>query len=88
MRLCGSVREFESPPLVPGRTYTYEVHARWVGANCREVVRNRTLTVRAGDRLEVDLNAAPAQCTGGEEERPTLRTQPLPLQRNAPPPGD
>lgn len=53
-RQTGPVREFESPPLRPGRDYAYEVRARWT-ENGQSVERDRTVTVRAGDRLNIDL---------------------------------
>ncbi len=83
----GAVRTFQSPPLTPGRTYTYNLRARWRGEDGRDVVRTRRLTVHSGDHLEVDLNPATAmqRAEEPEPERPTLRTQPLPM-RNAPRP--
>ena len=43
------------------------------------MVRSRHLTVRAGDHLQVDLTRAlMPQATESEDERPALRTQPLP----------
>jgi uncharacterized protein (TIGR03000 family) len=65
----GSAREFVSPPLTPGKDYTYTVHARWM-QNGQEVDRDRTLTVHAGDRLNLDLMAAAPP--------PATRTAPLP----------
>lgn len=84
MSETGSAREFQSPPLEPGRSYTYDVRATWKGEDGREVVRSRRLTVRAGDHLEVDLNRA-LMPRAEEDQRPTLRTQPLPLLRDARP---
>jgi uncharacterized protein (TIGR03000 family) len=55
----GMVRRFVSPPLTPGRTYTYNLKAKWTD-NGREVVEARTLDVQAGDWLNVDF-MAPAQ---------------------------
>jgi uncharacterized protein (TIGR03000 family) len=84
MKEEGAVRAFQSPPLEPGRTYHYDLRAAWRTEGGKEVVRTRRLTVRAGDRLEVDLNGGAMQRAGETEEpRPTLRTQPLP-SRNVP----
>jgi uncharacterized protein (TIGR03000 family) len=77
----GALRQFQSPPLTPGRNYSYDVRATWKDKEGREIVRSRRLTVRAGDHLDVDLTRAtmpPADEV--EETRPQLRTEPLPLR--------
>jgi uncharacterized protein (TIGR03000 family) len=43
----GAVRRFVSPPLPPGREYSYEVRVGWKDAG-REVTQSRRLAVRAG----------------------------------------
>src|SRR5262249_10294447 len=43
----GAVREFESPPLTPGRRYTYQVRARWK-ENGHEVTQTQKVEVTAG----------------------------------------
>jgi uncharacterized protein (TIGR03000 family) len=48
----GPERRFVSPPLVPGKEYVYEVTVRWQEGG-REVTRNRSLPVRAGERLNI-----------------------------------
>jgi uncharacterized protein (TIGR03000 family) len=53
-RQTGAERVFVSPQLTPGRTYTYEVVARWA-ENRRTVERKRTLKVRADMWASVDL---------------------------------
>jgi uncharacterized protein (TIGR03000 family) len=57
----GSDREFTSPPLTPGKAYTYEVKARWmVSGEPREQTRkvtvhaNQTTTVDFGRVAEID----------------------------------
>jgi uncharacterized protein (TIGR03000 family) len=50
----GSRRLFISPPIKPGQNYTYHIKAKWT-ENGREVVRTRTVPVRAGERVMVDL---------------------------------
>jgi uncharacterized protein (TIGR03000 family) len=52
--LTGSSREFTSPPIQPGRPYSYEIHARWV-AGGREVEQTQNVGFRAGDRLTVNF---------------------------------
>jgi uncharacterized protein (TIGR03000 family) len=52
----GSLRSFVSPPLAAGRSYAYDVRARWTeNGKVREA--NRTVQVHAGDRLQVNLPA-------------------------------
>jgi uncharacterized protein (TIGR03000 family) len=43
----GPVREYESPPLTPGKTYTYTIQARW-NDNGREVTQTKKVDVAAG----------------------------------------
>jgi uncharacterized protein (TIGR03000 family) len=51
----GTVREFESPPIQPGRFFSYDVKAKWPeGGKNVEFVRH--ITVRAGDRTTVDFS--------------------------------
>jgi uncharacterized protein (TIGR03000 family) len=45
----GRLRSFVSPPLQPGRNYSYEIRARWMEAG-RPVEETRKINVRAGDR--------------------------------------
>jgi uncharacterized protein (TIGR03000 family) len=55
----GTVREFVSPPMSPGRDYTYEIRARWkVDGN--EVSQNRRITVHAGEQVSISF-AEPVQ---------------------------
>jgi uncharacterized protein (TIGR03000 family) len=55
----GFVREFESPPVAPGRFYTYDIKAR-LSAGGRNVETVRHITVKAGDRITVDFSRPPA----------------------------
>ena len=45
---------FQSPPLDPGRNYTYEVRARWT-EDAKEVSQTRKVRVRIGQRVTVDF---------------------------------
>lgn len=54
-RQRGDDRFFESPPLEAGKSYRYEVKAEWTDDNGEKVERTRTLHVRAGTRVSVDL---------------------------------
>ena len=82
----GPSRQFQSPPLDPGRSYTYDVRATWRAEGGQEVTRNRRLTVRAGDHLELDFNRGLLPPAEPENERPMLRTQPMPLRERSPAP--
>lgn len=51
----GSYRIFESPPLEPGKIYSYKVKARWTNAKGEIVERTRTLQIHAGTYVKLDL---------------------------------
>ena len=48
----GSVRQFISPPLEPGRYFTYQLRVRWTDDG-RPVERTRRLTVYGGERIDI-----------------------------------
>src|SRR5262249_9914799 len=50
----GRVRLFDSPPLTPGKDYTYDVKATW-SEDGKEVTRTRRVDVRANASTTVDL---------------------------------
>jgi uncharacterized protein (TIGR03000 family) len=50
----GDTRTFRSPELEPGKTYLYDVKAKWV-ENGDEVTRTRTVRVQAGRAVQVDF---------------------------------
>jgi uncharacterized protein (TIGR03000 family) len=49
-----AVREFISPPLIPGQEYSYTVRATWHEGN-REIERERVVTFTAGDQVNMDF---------------------------------
>lgn len=53
-RLASGRREFASPPLPPGRDFTYTFEARITRAG-ETVLASRHVTVRAGQRTRLDL---------------------------------
>src|SRR5262245_25198846 len=55
MRQTGTTRQFASPPLNPGRSYTYRITARWVGPDGQPVVRARDVIVQPSSRVTVDF---------------------------------
>jgi uncharacterized protein (TIGR03000 family) len=72
----GSTREFESPPLAPGKEFTYEVRAQWREGD-HDVTQTRKIDVHAGDRVTVDFTktsrgTAPTQApTSSPPPRPS-----------------
>jgi len=54
----GTSREFVSPPLQPGKSYTYTLEVRW-RQDGRERTRTRQVALHAGDSLDVNLAAPP-----------------------------
>jgi len=53
----GTDRTFASPPLPAGRTFTYNIEARWM-ENGRMVDRTQSVTVSAGQSSTVDFTAS------------------------------
>lgn len=51
----GSERDFTTPPLVPGKSYTYEVKARWVESG-EPVERTRKVKVEANRTTVIDFD--------------------------------
>lgn len=59
----GTVRTYESPELNPGRTYTYQIRARWTeGGETRD--QTRTVQVQLGQQVSVDFTRP--ERVGGE----------------------
>lgn len=71
--LRGTYRHFTTPPLVPGRDYTYDISATWV-QNGQSVTKTRHIPIRAGQQVSVDFRTP----EGAEPGTSTLRTRPLP----------
>jgi len=51
----GTTRTVATPPLEPGRTYRYRLVAKWDPNTYTKMTRTKTVMVRAGDRLTIDL---------------------------------
>jgi uncharacterized protein (TIGR03000 family) len=58
MASTGVVRRFETPPLTPGAGYLYEIRARWRWGK-RKMSETRTITVHAGDRINLSFPTPP-----------------------------
>jgi len=50
----GVVRQFISPPIEPGRDYSYKIEAKWMDKGS-EQTQSRTLVVRPGELKRVDI---------------------------------
>jgi uncharacterized protein (TIGR03000 family) len=50
------LRHFVSPPVDPGKTYTYTLRARWTDPSGKVIDRTKKIDVKAGARLGVDFN--------------------------------
>jgi uncharacterized protein (TIGR03000 family) len=72
----GVERPFVSPPLTPGRDYSYDITARWT-SNGQPVDAKRTIRVHANDRVQIDLTR-PAPAAGVEITRPAPIAAPRP----------
>lgn len=54
-RQSGILRQFISPPLDPGRNYTYTLIAKWEPNNYTKITRTRKVPVQAGKEIEIDM---------------------------------
>jgi uncharacterized protein (TIGR03000 family) len=68
----GPYRLFVTPQLDAGQTLVYQVQARW-RRDGQEVVRNRAVTIHAGDRLTLDFLQP--------DEEETVLPPPRPLEK-------
>lgn len=59
----GSDRNFVSPPLSPGKSYAYQVRARW-NSNGQPVEQERSVVVHAGERVVVDFLTSVSNSSG------------------------
>ena len=64
----GRVREFVSPPLTAGQSYTYQIVVRYTDAAGKPVEDKRGIQVRANDWISIDFTRPP----------PTSKPTPLP----------
>jgi uncharacterized protein (TIGR03000 family) len=54
-KATGKTREFETPPIEAGKSYEYKFTAKWRPNNYTEMIRNKTVTFKAGDEVAVDM---------------------------------
>jgi uncharacterized protein (TIGR03000 family) len=60
----GESRQFMTPPLEPGKNFSYTVHAKWQEGG-RDMDQSRKVSVQAGQQARVDFNTAQAQGSEG-----------------------
>jgi len=82
----GTVREFVSPPLTPGQSYTYHVTARYTGADGRPVEETRDVVARPNDWYTVDFTQ-PAPTAQPPAAQPGATQPPAPQPGTAQPPA-
>lgn len=63
------VRVFNSPPLDPNKTYTYVAKATWTDPNGKPMTREKSVDVRAGQQVTVDLTKADAGDRSNDNSR-------------------
>lgn len=51
----GTVRTLTTPPLASGRTYRYSLVVKWDPNSYTKMTRTKTVTLRAGEQLKIDL---------------------------------
>jgi uncharacterized protein (TIGR03000 family) len=68
----GEFRQFITPALEPGKNFSYTVHAKWQDGG-RDMDQSRKVSVRAGQKTQVDFNTAQAQ---GSQAGPEPAPQP------------
>jgi uncharacterized protein (TIGR03000 family) len=83
----GEVRRFETPPLMMGKKYAYKLKATWTDEAGKEVVRERKVTVKAGEETSVDLRKeepAKDEKTGETKSPKTDEKGPAPKEKKVP----
>jgi uncharacterized protein (TIGR03000 family) len=50
----GTVREFDSPPLTPGKNMIYSILVRYTDAGGKKIEETHSIRVHANDRLDID----------------------------------
>ena len=58
MSESGAVRRFVSPALETGKSFTYNLRAKWTDASGQSVERTKKVDVKAGSWIGVDFNKA------------------------------
>jgi uncharacterized protein (TIGR03000 family) len=84
----GTEREFASPVLTPGKTYTYAVRVRHTKDDGKVSDETRPIQVRANDRWVVDFTRPAPRMQEAPQDGPPPNPAPLPAPRlNTPAPA-
>jgi len=78
----GTERFFTSPPLTPGKTYSYVIKAQWPGPDGKDVVRNLQVSVRANENSSVEFVPRAAPRAENYEAAPVYAPSYYPTERN------
>ncbi len=71
MTQTGAERSYQSPPLEPGKTYSYTIKVSWPTAAGKDYTAEQEVTVRANQTSRVDFTPLAGQGT--------IQTLPLPV---------
>jgi uncharacterized protein (TIGR03000 family) len=71
----GAERQFITPSLAPGKTYYYNVKATWTEGGQEKTV-SRDVVVKAGQRVDVDLNTGAAVAEAPKKDPPKVVDKP------------
>lgn len=70
----GTVREFDSPPLPPGKNMIYAITVRYPDASGKPIEQTHSIRVRANDQLRIDCtHPSAAQAAGDAQPRATVQ---------------
>lgn len=70
----GTVREFDSPPLTPGKNMIYAITVRYPDVNGKPIEETHSIRVRANDQLRIDCtHPSTAQAAGETPPRATVQ---------------
>ena len=81
----GTTRRFYSPPLEPGKDYTYTINAAWY-ENGELVTQKRQVDVRAETLSRIDFAAGPEPSAAPPPAEPATPPPPQPQPPQQPPP--
>jgi uncharacterized protein (TIGR03000 family) len=75
-RMSGTERTFVTPPLEAGAKYSYALRATWLGPDGKPVVREKKVSVTAGQEAVVDLREGGAVAARPPLDVPYVATPP------------
>jgi uncharacterized protein (TIGR03000 family) len=70
----GTFRQFQSPPLAPGRDYSYSIRVRWMNGT-QPLVETRRVSVRAGDTIDLAVGGPTGTSLSYASEPRSLSTR-------------